>query len=373
MRKLNEKELALGNRIRKAVIDHDFSKVEEMLNELGDEQFSLDIALYKALVEYKENKSEAKFEEIKDLFDKGASFERVLVDYKELYEGRFFTFLCKIENAVMDHEFSKAEEMLNELGDEQCSLDVALYKAIVEYKENKNEAKFGEIKDLLDKGANISQTIASYSLSWVFASSPEILDVMLEMMRRGIALGYGYEYPKNCFVYYYNQLGFSSNVSPQLIEDSYGKLTPEYMRIAVLANCYAVLRNIKQTDCKDLFGELVWLGYEDLYFSEFKYNFEKNGWDIENDGRTDLVKEHEKICIEELKKVKAHLNPKSEDYRRNIKIINDFVDKFLTSASKEIESAKGASSSIFKIFKRKHSGDDAHSHHKEFPQEERIR
>lgn len=373
MRKLNEKELALGNRIRKAVIDHDFSKVEEMLNELGDEQFSLDIALYKALVEYKENKSEAKFEEIKDLFDKGASFERVLVDYKELYERRFFTFLREIEKAVMDHEFSKAEEMLNELGNEQCSLDVALYKAIVEYKENKNEAKFGEIKDLLDKGANISQTIASYSLSWVFASSPEILDVMLEMMRRGIALGYGYEYPKNCFVYYYNQLGFSSNVSPQLIEDSYGKLTPEYMRIAVLANCYAVLRNIKQTDCKDLFGELVWLGYEDLYFSEFKYNFEKNGWDIENDGRTDLVKEHEKICIEELRKVKAHLNPKSEDYRRNIKIINDFVDKFLTSASKEIESVKGASSSIFKIFKRKHSGDDAHSHHKEFSQEERIR
>ena len=67
------------------------------------------------------------------------------------------------------------------------------------------------------------------------------------------------------------------------------------------------------------------------------------------------------------------MNPKSEDYRRNIKIINDFVDKFLTSASKEIESAKGASSSIFKIFKRKHSGDDAHSHHKEFSQEERIR
>ncbi len=369
MRKLNEKELALGNRIRKAVMAHDFSKVEEMLNELGDEQFSLDVALYKALVEYKENKSEAKFEEIKDLFDKGASFERVLVDYKELCKKRVWMFIRETEDAVKAHDFSKAEEMLNELGDERLSLDVALYKAIVEYKENKNEAKFGEIKDLLDKGANISQTIASYSLFWEFSTSPEILDVMLEMMRRGIELGYGYENPKNCFVYYYNQLGFSPHVNPQSIKDCYGKLTPEYMRIAVLANCYAVLRNLKQTDYKYPFNELIWLS-DNTYFSEFKYDFEKNGWDVENDGRTDLIKEHEKVCIKELRKVKAHLNPKSEEYRRNIEMINDFVDKFLTSASKEIESVKGASSSIFK---RKHSGDDARSHHKDFPQEERVR
>ncbi len=369
MRKLNEKELALGNRIRKAVMAHDFSKVEEMLNELGDEQFSLDVALYKALVEYKENKSEAKFEEIKDLFDKGASFERVLVDYKELCKERVWMFLRETADAVMAHDFSKAEEMLNELGDERLSLDVALYKAIVEYKENKNEAKFGEIKDLLDKGANISQTIASYSLSWVFARSPEILDVMLEMMRRGIELGYGYENPRNCFVYYYNQMGFSPHVNPHSIKDCYGKLTPEYMRIAVLANCYAVLRNLKQTDYKYPFNQLVWLS-DNTYFSEFKYDFEKNGWDVENDGRTDLIKEHEKVCIKELRKVKAHLNPKSEEYRRNIEMINDFVDKFLASASKEIESVKGASSSIFK---RKHSGDDARSHHKDFPQEERVR
>lgn len=312
--------------------------------------------------------------------------EKLLKNSDEYYE---------LSQAILDHEFSKAEEMLKGFGDEQLSLDVALYKAIVEYRENQTKAKFEEIEQLLDKGASPNREFlmprTSYSCYFeaiaLLTCSPKTLDVMLEMMRRKYSLyidSFNYKGVMDCFMRQYeDNPSYGLGVNSHPIEEDYGICTPEYLRIGYLATCYNFIREFKEN--KSLSNlehrELQFIsGYDSSSDERIDYVFERNGWDIKKDGRTELVRKHEKICMEELKKIKREikLNPKSYyiDYgvegrryiaKELIDTIDKVIEKILAPESKV--KSKGFSS----IFKRKHSGDDARSHHKDFPQEERVR
>lgn len=307
---------------------------------------------------------------------------------KKIKELRHF-----IRLAIEDGNFVRAEEMLDELGDKQFSLDVALYKAIVEYKENKSEAKFEEIKDLLDKGASCERCFG-HSYRYIsdvviqLSRSPETFDVMLEIMRRGGRFVSDY-LDWDCFMFQYEEPGYGHGVNSYTIEGSYKMCTPEYLRIGYLATCYSFIRDFKNGKLENGAYNLSFACLETIcdwpspgrcFEAEETIGlFEKFGWDIKKDGRTDLVRKHEKICMEELNKIKNKIksNPKlyCSDFEgrridRGTELI-DAIDKFVEKVLAPENKVKSGGFSL--IQKRKHSGDDSHFYHKDFPQEERVR